>query len=60
MLIAIVILLLFVSSALVGAMYSNFTAFLVNFSDLAQYNKAYYSAISGLERAELVLRYRAP
>ncbi len=60
MVIAIVILLLFIASALLGAMYSNFTAFLVNFTDIHQYNKAYYSAVSGLERAELVLRYRSP
>lgn len=60
MLVAIVILLLFIASALLGAMYSHFTAFMVNFRDIQQYNKAYYSALAGLERAQLVLRHRSP
>lgn len=60
MVLAIVILLLLICSALVGSLYSSFNAFFVNFSDSLNYTKAYYAAISWLERAELVLRYRQP
>ncbi len=47
-------------AAIVGALHSSFLAFSLNFSDTIEYNKAYYSAVSSLERAELVLRYRSP
>jgi len=45
---------------LVGAIYSSFIAFYADFSDTVSYNKAYYGAVSGVERAQLVLRYRDP
>jgi hypothetical protein len=60
MVIAIMIILLLVGVAVVGALYSSFLAFYVSFGDTLEYNKAYYAAISALERAELVLRYREP
>ncbi|MDR2190245.1 MAG: hypothetical protein LBP53_03495 [Candidatus Peribacteria bacterium] len=60
MVVAIVLILLIIGAAIVGALYSSFLAFYTNFGDTIAYNKAYYAAISGLERAELVLRYRLP
>ncbi|MDD2537262.1 MAG: hypothetical protein PHU61_02080 [Candidatus Absconditabacteria bacterium] len=60
MVIALLIVLLFIGSALVGAIYSSFIAFYADFSDTVSYNKAYYGAVSGVERAQLVLRYRDP
>ncbi|MDR0369823.1 MAG: hypothetical protein LBH96_04920 [Candidatus Peribacteria bacterium] len=60
MVIFIVVLLLILGVALVGALYSSFLIFYSSFGDTIEYNKAYYAAISSLERAELVLRYRSP
>jgi type II secretory pathway component PulK len=60
MVIAILLILLVVGVAVVGALYSSFLAFYTTFGDTVEYNKAYYAATSALERAELVLRYRAP
>lgn len=60
MVIFIVVLLLILGTALVGALYSSFLIFYLSFWDTIEYNKAYYAAISSLERAELVLRYRSP
>ena len=60
MVIFIIILLLILGAALVGALYSSFLVFYSGFGDTIEYNKAYYAAVSSLERAELVLRYRLP
>ena len=60
MVVAILIILLIVGVALVGALYSSFLVFYGTFSDTVEYNKAYYAAVSSLERASLVLRYRSP
>jgi type II secretory pathway component PulK len=60
MIISIMLILLLVGAAIVGALYSSFFMFYTNFGDTLEYNKAYYAAISGIERAELVLRYRKP
>ena len=60
MVIVILIILLIVWVALVGALYSSFLMFYGTFGDTLEYNKAYYGAVSGLERAQLVLRYRSP
>jgi len=53
-------MLLALWAAIVWVLHSSFLAFSINFSDTIEYNKAYYSAVSSLERAELVLRYRQP
>jgi type II secretory pathway component PulK len=60
MVIAILLILLVISVAIVGALYSSFLAFYATFGDTLEYNKAYYVATAGLERAELVLKYRMP
>jgi len=60
MVIAILIILLIVGVAMVGALYSSFLVFYGTFSDTVEYNRAYYAAVSSLERASLVLRYRSP
>jgi hypothetical protein len=46
MVIAIMLILLLVGAAIVGALYSSFFAFYVNFGDTLEYNRAYYAAIS--------------
>ncbi|MDR2541529.1 MAG: hypothetical protein LBD11_07425 [Candidatus Peribacteria bacterium] len=60
MVLTIILILLLVGAGLVGALYSSFMVFYTNFGDTIEYNKAYYAAVSALERAELVLRYRKP
>jgi len=44
---------------LVGA-YSVFSPFTQNIWDVIDFNSAYYGAIAGIERANLVLKYRSP
>ncbi|MDR0607681.1 MAG: hypothetical protein LBG52_05005 [Candidatus Peribacteria bacterium] len=60
MILVIILMLLIVGAALVGTLYSSFVVFYTNFGDTMEYNRAYYAAVSALERAELVLRYRKP
>ena len=60
MLIALVIILLLIWAAVVSSIYSNFTVFYSNFSESQNYHRAYYSSISALERAELVIKQREP
>ena len=54
------VILLLIWAAVVGSIYSNFLVFYSNFSESTNYHKAYYAAISALERAELVTKQRAP
>ena len=58
MLLVIVIVLLLIGSAVVGSIYSGFLVFYNNFSEVENYNKAYYAAVWALERAELVVKQR--
>lgn len=60
MLIALVIILLLIWAAVVWSIYSNFMVFYSNFAESENYHKAYYSSISALERAELVIKQRQP
>ena len=60
MLITIVVILLLIWAAVVGSIYSNFLVFYNNFSESENYHKAYYAAISALERGELVTKQRSP
>ena len=60
MLIVIITVLLLIWAAVVGSIYSNFVVFYSNFSESENYHKAYYSAISALERGELVTKQRSP
>lgn len=47
-------------ASIVGTIYSNFLVFYSNFSESENYHKAYYNAISALERWELVIKQRKP
>lgn len=60
MLITIMVILLLIWAAVVGSIYSNFLVFYSNFSESTNYHKAYYAAISALERGELVTKQRQP
>ena len=60
MLITLVIILLLIWAAVVGSIYSNFLVFYSNFNESENYHRAYYNSISALERAELVIKQRAP
>ena len=42
------------------SMYSVFFPFFQQISNITQYNSAYYSALSSVERASLVLKYKTP
>jgi hypothetical protein len=46
MVITILLILLVISAAIVGALYSSFLVFYATFGDSLEYNKAYYSAVS--------------
>lgn len=60
MLIALVLILLLIWAAVVWSIYSNFLVFYTNFNESQNYHKAYYNSIMALERAELVIKQRAP
>ena len=47
-------------ASVVGSIYSNFLIFYSNFSESENYHRAYYTAISALERGELVVKQRQP
>ena len=60
MLFLLFFLLIILATAILWALASWFFEFHENFGEIVDYNKAYYSAIAWLERAELVLKYRQP
>lgn len=60
MLFLLFFLLITLATAILWALASWFFEFHENFWEIVDYNKAYYSAIAWLERAELVLKYRQP
>lgn len=60
MLLSLVIIVALVWSAVIGTIFSNFLVFYSNFAETENYNKAYYTAIAALERAELVTKQRQP
>ena len=60
MLLSLVLILLLIWAAVVGALYSNFIVFYKSFSETDSYNKAYYASIAALERWELVTKQREP
>lgn len=60
MLLALIIILVLIGSAVISSIYSNFAVFYSNFQESENYHKAYYAAISALERWELVTRQRSP
>lgn len=55
----ILIILFILLWVLVGA-YSVFSPFTQNIGDVIDFNSAYYWAIAGIERANLVLKYKSP
>ena len=60
MLLLLIIILVLIWAAVVWSIYSNFLTFYSNFSETENYHKAYYAAISALERGELVVKQRSP
>lgn len=60
MLFLLFFILLLISTAILWTLGASFFTFQDSFWEIVDYNKAYYAAISALERAELVLRYRTP
>lgn len=60
MLIALILVLLLVWSAVIWSIYSNFLVFYSNFRETENYHKAYYASISALERWELVTKQHEP
>lgn len=60
MLLLLIIILVLIWAAVVWSIYSNFLVFYSNFSETENYHKAYYAAISALERGELVVKQRSP
>jgi len=60
MLLALIIILVLIGSAVISSIYSNFAVFYSNFQESENYHKAYYAAISALERWELVTKQRSP
>ena len=60
MLLILVFILIVIWATVVGSIYANFIVFYSNFSESENYHKAYYNAISALERAELVTKQRSP
>ena len=60
MLLSLVIIVALIWAAVIGTIYSNFLVFYSNFAETDNYNKAYYSSIAALERAELVTKQRQP
>lgn len=60
MLLIFVIVLIVTGLAILFSIYSIFIPFSDSFKDISDYNIAYYSAISSIERGGLVLKYRWP
>jgi len=58
MLLIFVIVLIVTGLAILFSIYSIFIPFSDSFKDISDYNIAYYSAISSIERGGLVLKYR--
>lgn len=60
MFIAFVLIILFILLWILIGVYSIFSPFTQNIGDVVDFNSAYYGAIAGIERANLVLKYRSP
>lgn len=60
MLAILIIILVLIWAAVVWSIYSNFLVFYSNFAESENYHRAYYAAISALERWELVTKQRQP
>lgn len=60
MFLAFVIIIIITWIAILYSIYSIFNPFVTNFSDIVDYNIAYYWAIAWIERGELVLKFRWP
>ncbi len=54
------LVLLVVAIGILSSVYAVFFPFMQNLGTVQQYHQAYYGAISSVERASLVLRYREP
>jgi len=54
------LVLLVVAIGILSSVYSIFFPFMQNLGTVQQYHQAYYGAVSSVERASLVLRYREP
>lgn len=60
MFLAFVIIIIITWLAILFSIYSIFNPFVNNFSDIVDYNIAYYGAMAWIERWELVLKYKWP
>lgn len=60
MFIAFVLILLFILLWVLASTYSVFAPFSQNIWDVVDFNSAYYGAIAGVERANLILKYKQP
>ena len=60
MLLFLIIILILIWAAVVSSIYWSFMVFYSNFSESENYHKAYYTAISALERWELVVKQHQP
>ena len=60
MFIAFVLILLFILLGVLVWVYSVFAPFTQNIWDVIDFNSAYYWALAWIERANLILKYRAP
>ncbi len=60
MFLAFSLVLLFVVIGILASVYSIFFPFMQNLWSASDYHTAYYGAVTALERAELVLKYKGP
>lgn len=60
MLIIFTFTIIFVGLAITLSLYSLFLPFIQALGDIKAYNAAYYGALGGIERAQLVLKYHQP
>ncbi len=60
MFVVFIIVLLFILLGILTSIYSVFSPFMQNIGNVVHFNSAYYWALGGIERAELVLKYKSP
>lgn len=60
MFIVFILILLAVLMGILSVIYSTFAPFMQNIGNVVHFNSAYYWALAGVERANLVLKYKKP
>lgn len=60
MLVAFILIIIFILLWIMSAIYSVFSPFMESIGNVVNFNSAYYWALWGVERAELVLKYKEP